>query len=242
MPRPGVPALGRRDVGGQREGRKVAEGARGCPAGRRPCSCPAASRGRSGAAGSSPPCVGRAFPGPGPEASGHVVLQVLFSLPLGCFSDRGCRCVRVRKYRHQRLSFFPAEQPQKRSSSGPLQPPPPRPGPVPVPIPVPIPIPLAGLLSARPARRVSLCGWDSGSPSPPTRVRVSAVPPPPPRVRTACHVSSPLPSPGAAGPVLAEPPPTRFVRPPSLPARSCAASAAKCAGERDSGSKSPDRK
>lgn len=178
----------------------------------------AAARGRRGAAADHPR---RAWDGlsPGPEALGHVVLQVLFSLPLRCFSDCGCRCVRVRKYRHQRISFFPAEQPQKRSSSGPLQPLPPRGGRG-----GPVPVPAAGLGCALPARcprRVArVRAGTPGSPSPPTRVRVCAqgsaprCDAPPPRVRTGCH--DPFPSPGAAGLVLAEPPPTRFVRPPSL--------------------------
>lgn len=188
----------------------------------------AAARGRTGAAADRPRRAWDGLsPGPGPEALGHVVLQVLFSLPLRCFSDCGCRCVRVRKYRHQRLSFFPAEQPQKRSSSSPLQPPPARGGQG-----GPVPVPRAGwslsprrgcALPTRCPRRVArVRAGTPGSPSPPTRVRVCAqgsaprCDAPPPRVRTGCQDSSPFPSPGAAGLVLAEPPPTRFVCPPSL--------------------------
>ncbi|XP_053791819.1 laforin-like [Vidua chalybeata] len=205
----------------------------------------AAARGRRGAAADRPRRAWDGLsPGPAPEALGRVVLQVLFSLPLRCFSDCGCRCVRVRKYRHQRLSFFPAEQPQKRSSFGPLQPPPPRGSQG-----GPVPVPAAGLRSARsvpPAGR-ACAGGDPGQPlsshaCPCVRAGQRAAmrrSPASCEDRLSRFVSFSLPRCCGTGARRAA---TDTFRPSPLPSRSCAASAAKCAGERDLGSKSPDRK
>lgn len=251
LPRPGClrsRAAGCRQAAGREKSCRGRPG--GCPAGRRrrACSCSAvlaAGRGQRGAAADGPRREWDGLsPGPGPEALGRVVLQVLFSLPLCCFSGCGCRCIRVRKYRHQRLSFFPAEQPQKLRAFGPLQPPPPRGGPVPVPGPaagrrsVPRSVPPAGLGCA---------GGDPGQPlsshaCPCVRAGQRAAvrrSPASCEERLSRFVSFFLPRCCGTGARRAA---TDTFRPSPLPSWSYAASAAKCAGGRDLGSKSPDRK